>query len=73
MEFLKELNWELQAYDEANNKLELSKLSMSASGEIRCPGAWCKASHGESLVGLRLQMEGVPETQPGSSSGPPHI
>jgi hypothetical protein len=24
-------------------------------------------------VGLRLQMEGVPETQPGSSSTPPHI
>jgi hypothetical protein len=73
MEFLKELNWELQAYDEANNKLELSELSMSASGEIRCPSAWCKASRGESLVGLRLQMEGVPETQPGSSSTPPHI
>ena len=63
IEFHKELNWELQAYDEANNKLELSELSMSASGEIRCPSAWCKASRGESLVGLQLQMEGVPETQ----------
>jgi hypothetical protein len=73
IEFHKELNWELQAYDEMNNELELSELSMSASGEIRCPSAWCKASRGESLVGLRLQMEGVPETQPGSSSTPPHI
>jgi len=63
IEFRKELNWELQAYYEENNELELSKLSMSASEEIRCRSASCKASRGESLVGLQLQMEGVPETQ----------
>ena len=42
IEFHKELNWELQAYDEMNNELELSELSMSASGEIRCPSARAK-------------------------------
>jgi hypothetical protein len=61
IEFRKKLNWELQAYYEENNELELSELSMSASREIRCRK--CNASHGESLVGLQLQMEGVPETQ----------
>jgi hypothetical protein len=63
IEFRKKLNWELQAYYEENNELELSELSMSASGEIRCRSTFCKASRGESLVGLQLQMEGVPETQ----------
>ena len=72
IEFRKELNWELQAYDEENNELELSELSMSASGEIRCYSPSCKVRNGESLVELPLQMEGVPETQAGSSSAPPH-
>jgi hypothetical protein len=74
MEFHKKLDWELQAYDKVNSKLELSAIRKvdrveqpSANEGSKHSSLSYKVNHGESLIGPQLQMEGVPETDEGKA------